>query len=68
MTDRSPPPPALSWRHTVHIVGHVWRRGGIRETRQAVAGERELLGEPARDRALALVPFSGVKWPHRAGA
>lgn len=56
--------PELTWRHKVQIVGHAWRRLGIRGTRDAVAREENLLRELARDRALALVLFSGVKWPH----
>lgn len=57
-------PPELTWRHKVQIVGHAWRRLGIKATRDAVAREESLLRELARDRALALVLFSGVKWPH----
>ena len=56
--------PELTWRHKMQIVGHEWRRLGLRGTREAVAREEELLRELARDRALALVLFSGVKWPH----
>lgn len=56
--------PELTWRHKVQIVGHAWRRLGIRAARDAVAREESLLRELARDRALALVLFSGVKWPH----
>lgn len=60
----TPVVPSLTWRHKVHIVGHAWRRWGIRGARQAVAREEDLLRELARDRALGLVLFSGVKWPH----
>lgn len=56
--------PQLTWRHKVQIVGHAWRRFGLRATRQAVAREQDLLRELRRDRALAMVLFSGVKWPH----
>lgn len=56
--------PELTWRHKVQIVGHQWRSLGIRGTREALAREEDLLRELARDRALSLVLFSGVKWPH----
>ena len=56
--------PELTWRHKMQIVGHEWRRLGLRGTREAVAREEDLLRELARDRALALVLVNGVKWPH----
>lgn len=56
--------PQLTWRHKMQIVGHAWRRSGLRATRTAVALEEDLLRELTRNRALALVLFSGVKWPH----
>ena len=59
--------PELTWRHKMQIVGHEWRRLGIRGTREALAREEDLLRELARDRALALVLISGVKWPHAKG-
>lgn len=60
--------PELTWKHKVQIVGHAWRRFGIKGTREAVAREEDLLRELTRDRALALVLFSGVKWPHERPA
>ena len=57
-------PPSLTWRDKVHIVSHAWRRAGLRGTRDALARDEELLRELTRERALSLVLFSGVKWPH----
>lgn len=60
--------PELTWRHKVQIVGHAWRRFGLRGTREALAREEDLLRELTRDRALSLVLFSGTKWPHERPA
>jgi hypothetical protein len=60
--------PELTWRHKVQIVGHAWRRFGLRGTREALAREEDLLRELTHDRVLALVLFSGTKWPHERPA
>lgn len=56
--------PSLTWQQKVQIAGRAWRQLGWKGARTAVARERALLKELARERALGFQLLKGVKWPH----